>query len=237
MTRSILLIASSALFVAPALAAGATIADSTFQDANWSLTSFAYGPNGGSGVATQATLGVTNAVRQVTNTCGANFSGAVNFSIFEQQGYDPSVSGAVTSLAFAMDARYVDGLSSFGFAVEQDGQFWMIGYFLNTSAWRTYSLVPALVDYTPVGDANPLGPNFSTSGSMLHFGFWTSNSSAGGSGYSHTGQYDNFAVVVPGPGALAVLGAAAVSWGGGRRRRDARAGSPSAGIRQPSGRC
>jgi hypothetical protein len=193
--------------------------DGDFDDANWSLTTFQYGPNGGSGSASQVVGGVPGTCRMVTNTCGSNGSGAWNLSTYTAFSYNPSAGGALTDLSFPIDSRYVNGLQAMGFVVEQDNHFWRVGYFLNTPSWVTYAITPTAAEFYAMDVGMPALPDFSASGGVIHFGFYSGNSSSStGSGYSRSGLYDNFVVnFVPSPAGLVVAGAVGLLPG--RRRR------------------
>lgn len=204
----------SLAFIAGGVSA-ATIQDNVFNNADWSLHSVQFGPNGGGGVAYQS-AGLVETGRYVTNYCGNDYSGAWNYSIFDAQSYEPATAGPLSALSFSIDARYDDGLSAVSFALEQGGFIWRIGYFLNTAAWQTYTLAPAAADFTRM-DGDSALPDFSEAGAPIHFGFGTANSSTS-YGYARSGIYDNFvASFVPGPGAGAMLAGLAVT--GLRRRR------------------
>lgn len=193
-----------------------TISDDTFANASWSVSSYQYGINGGSGDGFQVlTGGNTGAARYVINNCGAYYSGATNVHLFNDFTYVPAISGPLTDLSFTIDTRYVDGLQAYGFMVTQGSNLWAVGYYLNTDSWQTTVLTPTAADFTPFNNG-PALPDFSAAGAPIKFGFYSGNSSAGGWGYSRTGYYDNFAVTfVPAPTTAAL---ALIALGASRRR-------------------
>lgn len=193
--------------------------DGDFDDANWSLTTFQYGPNGGSGSASQVVGGVpgTGTCRMVTNTCGSNNSGVWNLSMYTAFSYNPSADGALTGVSFSIDSRYVNDLQRVAFVVEQDNNFWRTGNFLNTASWVTYAITSTAAAFSAMDVDMPALPDFSASGGVIRFGFLSNNSSSI-NGYSTSGLYDNFVVnFVPSPAGLVVAGAVGLLPG--RRRR------------------
>ncbi|MCE9620413.1 MAG: hypothetical protein K8R92_10990 [Planctomycetes bacterium] len=205
------LAASSSCFAA------VVVSDGTFNDADWSMTTFQFGPYGGGGSASQTAGGVPESCRMVTNSCGNDYSGAWNLSMLETFSYNPSSGGALTDLTFSMDSRYVDGLQAMSFVVEQDNHFWRVGYFINTESWTTYAIAPVAADFYAMDLDTPALPDFSATGGVIRFGFGSANSSTSW-GYSRTGLYDNFVVnFVPSPAGLTIAGAVGLLRG--RRRR------------------
>jgi hypothetical protein len=166
-----------------------TVEDTEFVDSDWKMTSYAYGTYGGSGSAAQV-----GGTREISNSCGPFYSGANNVSLYQPFTYDPAVQGALSGLSFSIDTRYLTGLSAYGFVVAQGANVWGAGYQINTPSWLTYEVEPAEGDYFPIAPGTVGAPDFSAEGAPLQFGFYTANSSAGGSGYTHTGQWDNFRV-------------------------------------------
>lgn len=187
-------------------ASAAIIEDSTFPSGDWQVVMHPFGPNGGSGSATQSALGREGTGWFVVNSVGPSFSGVWNASIFTGFTYTPAISGALTDLSLSIDSRQWSGLQAISFVVTQSGHAWRIGYFLNTSVWDTYALAnPVAADFAPLTDGAPAVPDFSASGGSMRFGIAVGNSSVGG-GYSTEGLYDNFRVdFVPAPGPAALM--------------------------------
>ena len=94
----VLAVASLALF--PILAAAQSISDSTFTDANWTLTQFP-GGGGGSAVAGQASNG-GNFYRTIADQ--VNTGGLIlDTNIYNPFTYDPSVSGPIAAISYSED--------------------------------------------------------------------------------------------------------------------------------------
>lgn len=212
--------------------AAVVISDGTFSDSSWILVPRTYGPNGGSGSGSQVLVGGAGddgPARFTANSAGPSSSGSYNASIYTGFTYSPAASGSLTDLSISIDARYMNGLSALGAVVEQGGLIWMIGYAINTPTWQTYSFTPASDDWfliNPNGSELGPGPDLSTSGGPMRFGFYTANgTSAGGASYTNSGLNDNFVVsFVPAPAGAAMLCCGGLL--GARRRRD---GSASRG--------
>jgi hypothetical protein len=166
-----------------------SLEDTEFVDSDWSLTSYTSGTYGGGAQATQV-----GGTREIANSCGPFYSGSNNVSLYLPDTYDPAVSGALSELSFSIDTRYITGLSAYGFVVKQGESVWGAGYYINTSSWVTTVLEPTEADYFPIAPGTAGVPDLSDTGAPLQFGFYSANSSAGGSGYTHTGQWDNFLV-------------------------------------------
>ncbi|MDX2016066.1 MAG: hypothetical protein SFY95_00335 [Planctomycetota bacterium] len=207
--------------VAPGAArASVVFTETEFAAPGWAFSSYAFGPNGGSGAAQQTTQGRTGHGLRITNNANNNNSGAWNVVLFPAFTYNPGASGPISSLSFSIDTRFVDGLQAVSFVVAQGGHVWRMGYSLNTSAWTTFALTNVDVTQNQALTAGaPLAPNL-VSGGPVRFGFASANSSSpNGFGYTRSGLYDNFSVTfVPAPGAAAAalaVGALSLS----RRRR------------------
>ncbi len=205
----------------PAAAAPVVISDAAFHSTDWALSSHGYGPFGGTGSAVQTAAGRTGTGREVSNSCGPSFSGVANVSLYLGAVYVPATQGPLSELLFSIDTRFLDGLSAYGFAVEQAGTIWLAGYFLNTSVWQTTTLAPVAADYQAAnfGVATTL-PDYSAAGAPLRFGFYSGNGSAAGAGYTRTSRFDNFTVAfVPAPGAAGFIALGAASLATRTRRR------------------
>lgn len=199
------------------------ISDGTFANSHWTLVARPYGPGGGSGSGQQVLsggAGDNGAARRTSNQAGNGNSGSYNASIYTAMTYTPSVSGALTGLSIAFDSRYIDGLSAIGAVVEQSGLTWMWGYEINTPGWQRWTFTPTSSDWfliNPSGAQLGAGPDFSSSGGPMRFGYYTANG-ATNSGYTHSGLTDNFTVsFVPAPSAAALIGI--MGLGAIRRRR------------------
>jgi hypothetical protein len=207
---SVLVVAACA---SAASAQPTVITDATFAPGDWSHLSVPFGPNGGSGYIAQAPEGRTGTGLFISNSANSNNSGAWNAAIYQGFTYIPAISGPLSELAFSVDTRFVDGLQAVSFIVAQSGFAWRVGYFINTAAWTTYSVIASPAEISPLTLGQPALPDFSAAGAPIRFGFTSGNSSSpGGFGYSRLGVYDNFGVsFVPAPGAAAALALAGLA--------------------------
>lgn len=208
---------ASALAIALAASAHAGIVDSTFNNADWSLTSYEYGPFGGGAEATQVVSGNPEYARQVANSCGPSSSGSTNVSLYTAFAYIPAISGPLTELSFSIDSAYIDGLSAYGFVVQQGSGVWGLGYALTGPSWVSWTVSPLDAEFFPIAPGTTGLPDFSAAGGPIRFGFYSGNSSTGFA-YTRTSLFDNFAVnFVPAPSAMMMIGLAGLA--ASRRRR------------------
>lgn len=205
-----------ASFVTLSLAARAqtTISDSTFADANWTLTQFP-GGNGGGVFATQLMI-AGDPYRVVVNTVSVPPARILGTHIYNAFTYDPSVSGAIGTIDYFEDAACISfcfGQGQWtGPAVLQGGKLYVgpIGP-LTTGAQTTFlaqslggltaaslSLVN-LSSGTFVDDTQH--PDFSGAGAPIQFGFFRANASnplapSPAGNYSLGAGIDNWRVVI-----------------------------------------
>jgi hypothetical protein len=196
--------------------AAVVFSDGTFATSGWVNETINVGSGGTVGVS-QVSTGNPGFARRVTITLGSQ-AGDTTFS-FNRYGnttatrYEPATSGAITSIDWGIDARFVTG-SLFG-----EGQAIMLGlrqgnvnyvadYDVTGSGgqWNTFGATSLVVgDFTRL-DGVAGSPDFSATAAPIRFGFVTGNSTTGGS-YFTTVDYDNWFVrVVPTPGSLALAG-------------------------------
>jgi hypothetical protein len=178
--------------------ADAVLSDGTFAISDWTVSSFTYGPFGGSTSVSQSGSGFPGQCRQMSNTAGDNLSGALHVNVYQPFTYSPAVEGAIDSISFSIDSRYINGISSLGFIVSQNGVTWRAGYFINTPGWAAYFIVPQFADWIPVTAPPNTVPNLTAGGAPIKLGFWSANSSAQGpgTGYTNTGLYDNYSATI-----------------------------------------
>lgn len=214
----------SALACASVASASVTYTDDTFANTNWGFESFVAGSGGGSASATQsATTGNPGSARRVTLTTGPQVGDGIyalsRFGTTTATRYEPATQGAITTLDFSIDARFVTG-TFFG-----AGQAVYIGAKQGTTIFGAYVDVTgssgawttlAASNIAPSAFVYLSGPNtsFDTSatGAPIRFGFINANGN-GGSPFSTTVDYDNFALTVnsiPVPGVLACSSAAGI---------------------------
>lgn len=211
----VLAVASLALL--PVLAAAQAISDSTFTDANWTLTQFP-GGGGGSVVAGQASSG-GNFYRTVADQ--VNASGLIlSTHIYNPFTYDPSVSGSIGAVSYSEDVFCVAGCfgqgQSTGPALTQGGVTYVFNGFLITGPSGTAHPITAngltaanfarvAVTATTFFD-NSQHPDFSAAGAPIQFGFLRANSAGAGGGYTLTAASDNFQLnITPGTAAVAAV--------------------------------
>jgi len=221
-----------ALAATPAMAS-VTFFDGTFNDADWGLTTI----NNANGAASTvqgsqvATGGNGGSYRWIRNTMAVSGSFAVVTGIHmsNQSYYDPSTQGGFASINYSEDSKNFLPLMGTGLAILQGGNFYVLrnpGRLYTLYDWGTNVRNGIVASDMHRIDANGNfhasdNPNFSASGSQMQFGFWRGNGSGGtASGtYTYETGIDNWSVslVVPSPGALALVGMAAVLV---RRRRN-----------------
>lgn len=213
----IALVAITALLGATPVAAQ-VVSDATFLDANWVLTVATAG-NGGSVAAAQvASGGNPGAFRNVTDTLNAAPAGSqtivLSTSIFTPFTYTPSLSGAITSIAYIEDAACTGGCfgqgQSTGPALSQGGNLYILSSStVITGAGTTFAnhalngLTASdfgLVNVTPTTlFDNTQHPNFSSSGGPIQFGFFRANGTGvDGGGYTLSAGIDNWQVTIAG---------------------------------------
>ncbi len=218
------------LLVALALAAPAhavvSFSDTTFAEANWQLQNVVLS---GSPTASASQLvggGNPGDARRVTLTNTANADIITAYSLFgNTQGtrYVPSTQGAIANFSFALQARTSTGLGSHTVfaAIRQGNNFFVALPTLvqPTGAWQSvFSSNIAPENFFNLG-SGPSTPDFSATGAPMRVGFAVRTAITALPG-NYVVDYDNFFVditPVPGPGALALVGAGVVVIS--RRRR------------------
>ncbi|ACB50697.1 hypothetical protein cce_1347 [Crocosphaera subtropica ATCC 51142] len=187
----------------PVQAATFNYFDGTFNDADWTRTiRYFAGPSGSvSETATQSlTGGNPDEFRTMTQSWG-NGTNARVYNFHSNAIYDPATQGAIASIDYSAD---VIGISAnvggeFGdeFAIQQDGRIFRaanIGI-PDVSPWQTRS-VPGLTVTDFIAFDGGSGPNFSSTGSPIQFGYGRGYSFNGGFAASITSGIDNWSVTV-----------------------------------------
>ncbi|MEO8189866.1 MAG: hypothetical protein ABI682_05955 [Acidobacteriota bacterium] len=195
------------LLLLPVAALAQTASDTTFADANWTLTVFPAG-NGGSVVANQQTVG-GNSFRSVADTVGASLSTILGTHIYNATTYNPAVSGAIGSLNYSEDAFCQSGCfgqgQSTGPAVLQGGTLYIYNGFLITGPGATTQTLTlsgltandfGRVAVTTTTLFDTTHPDFSAAGGPIQFGFFRANGSGPSPGYTLTAGIDNWSVQV-----------------------------------------
>ena len=218
----------SASLIASIASADVTYSDGTFQNSNWGFETVTIGGVTSFGSASQsAATGNPGSARRVNHSTavGESFFTFNRFGTTVATRYEPGVQGAILSLDWSIDARWVSG--SFG----GQGQAIMLGakqgqtvfyadYDITGSngAWVTNNATGLTgASFLPLTGVGTL--NFSAGGAPIRFGFITGNGATGTS-YTNVADYDNFNLVVrtvPSVGVLPVMAAAGLM--AGRRRR------------------
>lgn len=192
----------------------ASYSDGTFNDSDW--TRYAEVTTGTPVYEETAVQSLTggnpDAYRYMTHTWG-NGTRVVISHFNLNAVYDPSVSGEIGYIEYSADVIGLGGSSGvFGdsFMIEQDDRTFMAAITavpITTGGWldKDYSGLTA-ENFRAVDGG--LGPDFSTSGSAITFGYARSNTLLGS---VHTVEHgiDNWSVTIhdaPEPGMLALLG-------------------------------
>ncbi len=216
----------AAAVAAPAMAS-VTYADGTFTPSNWGFETVVAGP-GGSSSGTQVAGGNPDTAREIANSInsGGLVWGVSRFGTTNATRYEPVNQGAILSVDFAIDFRFVTGIGGQGQSVAVIAKQGMLVYGAghaitgSTGQWGSHSITGlTAADFTLLNGASGPAIDFSGTAIPIRFGFGAGNSSTGGA-YSNTVMYDNFEVVVhnvpaPAAGVLAGLGV----FGLARRRR------------------
>lgn len=207
LNRAGLLALTSLLFL-PVFAAAQTVSDSTFANADWTLT-VSPGGNGGTVVASQGSSG-GNFFRSVGDTVNAHQSIIVGTHIYNPFTYDPGISGPILTIDYSEDAFCQAGCfgqgQSTGPAVLQDGILYIYtGFLITGPALTTQTLTlngltaadfgRVVVTGTTYFD-NTQQPNFSAAGGPIQFGFFRANGSIVSGPYTLTAAIDNWQLVV-----------------------------------------
>lgn len=207
-------------------AAALAISDDVFLDGNWS--SFEIADPGGSAVFTssqQLAGGNPGSFRQTTHSIpGAGQSIAVGH-VYGAASFDPAASGAIASLDFGLELRFVGGsvgTSQVGhlLLLSQGGSLY---HALATSSaialgpgnglpgpWTSHAFTGlGAQSFTRISGSGPATPDFSSDGAPIQFGYLTQNSSID-TGIATTSGVDQWRVEihVPEPSAVALLASA-----------------------------
>jgi hypothetical protein len=207
-TRAGICILASVLVVPLAALSQTTFSDATFANADWTLTVFP-GGNGGSVIATQATVG-SNFIRSVSDTVNNFQSIILGTHIYGPFTYNPGTSGAIASLSYSENAICLSGCfgngQSTGPAIVQGGVHYVYTGFLITGPSTTFhpltlsgltaaDFARVLVTGTTYFD-NTQHPNFSSAGAPIQVGFFRANGALVSSGYTLEAGIDDWQVTI-----------------------------------------
>jgi len=198
------------MLAAPA-ARAAVIGDGTFNDADWSLTSFTN--SGSSATAGQQASGGNPGFWRKVIDFDANAGGPITNSIiiganiYTAASYHPGAQGALGPITLSIDTLCSEASGCFGegegvgFLVMQGGKTYIESEFdtgNNGLGWVTHSYSGltssnfSLIDVTNAGLSDPTQhPDFSAGGGVIQFGFASENSALN-SGYTVGSGFDNF---------------------------------------------
>lgn len=202
------LVLASVVGLPVAALAQTTATDATFSNADWTLTVFP-GGNGGSVIATQATVG-SNFIRSVSDTVNNFQSIILGTHVYGPFTYSPGTSGAIASLSYSENAICLAGCfgngQSSGPVIVQGGVHFVYTGFLITGpslAFHPLSLsgltaadfARVLVTGTTYFD-NTQHPDFSSSGAPMKVGFFRANGAQVSGGYTLVAGIDDWQVTI-----------------------------------------
>ncbi len=216
--------------------------DGNFAQSDWSQTVNTYGAGGTQTVSQQSSGGNPGNYLYVNDTVNhapsaGTWSGVWGTFLKDGAIYDPSLSGAVGTINYAEDAimfsGFGEGQASY-LVIQQAGNLYFnYPYFTTNYGNWTHLNRNGLTanDFglfdTVTFDVNfSLNPNFSSSGSIMAFGFGRANSTSNGAnGYTILGGIDNWQVTinpsqpVPEPATMLLFGTGIAGLAGSRLRR------------------
>lgn len=207
------LTAAAALLLAGGARADVTFSDTEFANAGWGLDTITVGA-GGTSVGTQTTGGNPGFGRQVTNNLiiGGEVYALHRYGTSTATRYEPLVSGAIASVDFSIDAKWLSGIGGLGHGItigaKQGTVVYRAGFDTTGSdgLWHTHAATGfTAASFVAVGGSGAI--DFSATGAPIRFGFLVSNGAVNES-YTNVVLYDNFQVVVhnvPAPASAAVL--------------------------------
>lgn len=219
---------SCVALVASFASADVTYSDGTFQNSNWGFETVVIGGGSSTASASQsAATGNPGSARRVNHSTilGETLYTFSRFGTTVATRYEPATQGAILSLDWSIDARWVSGsFAGAGQAImlgaKQGQTVFYADYDITGSsgAWVTNSATGlTAASFLPLTGSAVL--DLSASGAPIRFGFVTGNSASGLS-YTNTVDYDNFNLVVrtvPSVGVLPTLAMAGLA--AARRRR------------------
>ncbi len=206
--------AAAALLVASGARADVTFSDTEFANSGWGLDTITVGA-GGTSVGTQTSGGNPGFGRQVTNniTIGGEVYGLHRYGTTTATRYEPILSGAITSVDFTIDSKFISGIGGLGHGIalgaKQGSAVYRAGFDTtgNTGLWETHASSGSTAASFVSLNGGP-AIDFSATGAPIRFGFLVSNGAVNET-YNNVVLYDNFRVVihnVPAPTGVAVLG-------------------------------
>ena len=207
--------------------ADVTFSDTEFPISNWGFETVTSG-TGGTSIPAQVAGGNPGNARQITNNVNANGGtvfGVSRYGTTNATRYDPSTQGAISSIDYSIDARWLSGIGGQGHSIMLGIKQNVTVYYAHIEItgsdglWHTFGTTGlTAADFTNLTAGAPI--DFSAAGAPLRVGFIVGNSAPNIS-YTNVVLYDNFTAVVhnvPTPGGIALVGVGVLV--AMRRRRD-----------------
>jgi hypothetical protein len=207
--------ATFAFALGPVLLFGAAIqparadtifSDGTFNNADWNNTKiFDTAGNASFSAVQVASGGNPGSFQQTIQSLNQGWIGVGHLN--NTFAYNPSVQGPITSIDFQYDLAEFSPLNGFEVIYQpllfQDGTYFVAsGDNLSEAVWTTFTHSGLTASgfgntgdiYTPPG-LGPANPNFSSTGGLIEFGFFSGNSPVGGPFTTNSG-IDNLAITI-----------------------------------------
>ena len=203
-------------FAGPAFAGSVQASDDDFTPSDWTISLFTIGNGASVSASQQAAGGNPGPYRSIRNVVASSpaiapfFSAILGAHIFGGFTYDPSATGAITSIDYSEDAICIlpncfgDG-QAVGVIVRQNGNTYLHGLGITTSStsWHTISdaglgaLDFVLLDGSDDFVDGTSHPDFSVNGDPIEVGFARYNSTCVScGGYTLDAGIDNWRVVI-----------------------------------------
>jgi len=189
---------------APSQAATVTFTDDIFLDSNWSATKIVDTTAGATAtfIAGQSvTGGNPGSYRQVQHTYDAGIIavGHLNLSAI----YDPSVTGAIASIAYSYDLIHLNPPPSqavaYSVLIYQNGTYYRRSFDnIFPETWTSFgSGGLTAANFVVAAGNGPANPDFSATGAPITFGYTSFNNNSGGApGLVRLSGIDNWQVAV-----------------------------------------
>lgn len=164
--------------------AGVVLQDSTFNEADWSIVIFYDNTPGSNAAVTGSQIltgGNPDEFRETIQSYAFGQMAAAHFRSGAM--YDPSVSGAISTVDYSFEANVFDYGTSlavgYGIVLLQNGEYYQgQEAILTDNIWTSVAMTQLRADDfvgTNAGDH----PDFSAAGSLIQFGYYTANGTAG----------------------------------------------------------
>lgn len=173
-----------------------TLTNGTFAPTDWTTTFAGTGVVTGSQLASGGNPGT--AWNVLNDLVGAGAIAGYHFWTGLGGTIDPGATGPISSVALALDGKYISGVGGNGMqislAIEQDGIIYRTATQAlgSTGSWVTRTFNAGSSDFSRV-DGLAGTPDFSATGSPITLGFRTANN---GTNYNVRAYYDNFLATI-----------------------------------------